>query len=212
MSEQQSSADSAEEKMPVARPVAFRVPRVVNDRLSKTEFRLFDDEDEARRAACDIGADYDGLFLVADRRAAFFAQPRPSTEPQTAPSDIERAFRDACDEAGCAYDNEALLEAIQALKERCQAEIVPVPKAALDWLFGEGVGPDGKWFCDDQDTEQRTPRKYSRAYWWRSKFRSMIPALTRPVCTCGGDPDQPAAQHDLTCPATLPSQQRSQGE
>jgi hypothetical protein len=84
MSEQQSSADSAEEKMPVARPVAFRVPRVVNDRLSKTEFRLFDDEDEARRAACDIGADYDGLFLVADRRAAFFAQPRPSTEPQTA--------------------------------------------------------------------------------------------------------------------------------
>jgi hypothetical protein len=126
--------------MPVARPVAFRVPRVVNDRLSKTEFRLFDDEDEARRAACDIGADYDGLFLVADRRAAFFAQPRPSTEPQTAPSDIERAFRDACDEAGCAYDNEALLEAIQALKERCQAEIVPVPKAALDWLFGEGVG------------------------------------------------------------------------
>jgi hypothetical protein len=44
-------------------------------------------------------------------------------EPQTAPSDIERAFQDACDEAGCAYDNEALLEAIHALKERCQAEI-----------------------------------------------------------------------------------------
>jgi hypothetical protein len=42
--------------------------------------------------------------------------------PQTAPSDIERAFQDACDEAGCAYDNEALLEAIHALKERCQAE------------------------------------------------------------------------------------------
>jgi hypothetical protein len=43
-------------------------------------------------------------------------------EPQAAPSDIERAFRDACDEAGCAYDNEALLEAIHALKERSQAE------------------------------------------------------------------------------------------
>jgi hypothetical protein len=66
------------EKVPVARPVAFRVPRVVDDRISKTEFRLFDDEDEARRAACDIGADYDGLYLVADRRAAFFAQPDPS--------------------------------------------------------------------------------------------------------------------------------------
>src|SRR4051812_20273675 len=42
------------EKMPTSRPVAFRVPRVVDDKLSKTEFRLFDDEDEARRAACDI--------------------------------------------------------------------------------------------------------------------------------------------------------------
>jgi hypothetical protein len=39
-----------------------------------------------------------------------------------------------------------------------------------------------------------------------------VAALTRPVCTCGGDPDQPAAQHDLTCPATLTSHQRSQGE
>jgi hypothetical protein len=45
--------------------------------------------------------------------------------PQTAPSDIERAFRDACDEAGCAYDNEALLEAIHALKERCQEDSSP---------------------------------------------------------------------------------------
>jgi hypothetical protein len=51
---------------------------------------------------------------------ALYARPE-RTEPQTAPSDIERAFQDACDEAGCAYDNEALLEAIHALKERCQA-------------------------------------------------------------------------------------------
>jgi hypothetical protein len=34
-------------------------------------------------------------------------------------------------------------------------------------------------------------------------------ALSRPVCTCGGDPDKPAAQHDLTCPATLTSQERT---
>jgi hypothetical protein len=30
--------------------------------------------------------------------------------------DLERAFTDACDEAGCAYDNEALLQAIADLK------------------------------------------------------------------------------------------------
>jgi hypothetical protein len=39
-----------------------------------------------------------------------------------------------------------------------------------------------------------------------------VAALTRPVCTCGGDPDQPAAQHDLTCPATLTSHQRNRGD
>ncbi|MCK1322101.1 hypothetical protein IVA94_14615 [Bradyrhizobium sp. 156] len=76
------------EKMPTSRPVAFRVPRVVDDKLSKTEFRLFDDEDEARRAACDIGADYDGLFLVADRRAAFFAQPDPRLSAVTEGADL----------------------------------------------------------------------------------------------------------------------------
>lgn len=56
-----------------------------------------------------------------DKIEALYLQPT-RTEPQTAPSDIERAFQDACDEAGCAYDNEALLEAIHALKERSQAE------------------------------------------------------------------------------------------
>ncbi len=69
---------------PVSRPVAFRVPRVVDDKISKTEFRLFDDEDEARRAACDIGSDYDGLYLVADYRpAAFHASQVPSRDLST---------------------------------------------------------------------------------------------------------------------------------
>jgi hypothetical protein len=40
-----------------------------------------------------------------------------------------------------------------------------------------------------------------------TKIRDAL-ALTRPVCTCGGDPDKPAAQHDLTCPATLTSKER----
>lgn len=79
------------EQVPVARPVAFRVPRVVDDKISKTEFRLFDDEDEARQAACDIAADYDGLYLVADRRAAFFAQPRPADLAQPALTQEELA-------------------------------------------------------------------------------------------------------------------------
>lgn len=35
--------------------------------------------------------------------------------------DLERAFNDACDQAGCAYDNEALLESIADLKRRAAA-------------------------------------------------------------------------------------------
>lgn len=69
--------------------------------------------------------------------------------------------------------------ATKAADRQSQAESVLVPKPALDWLFGVGLGPDGKSFDDDQDAEERTPRKYSRRYWWRSKFSSMIPALTR---------------------------------
>jgi hypothetical protein len=33
-------------------------------------------------------------------------------------------------------------------------------------------------------------------------------SLSSTKCTCGGDPDQPAAQHDLTCPATLTEHHR----
>jgi hypothetical protein len=58
-------------------------------------------------------------------------------------------------------------------------DYVMVPKAALAWLFGEGAAPDGNWFGDDEDREIRKPRKHSPRYWWRSKFRSMIPALSQ---------------------------------
>jgi Restriction alleviation protein Lar len=121
------------------------------------------------------------------------------TEPQTTPipaecetrfiTDGDRAYADGLLEElrddGLSRDDAAqwfCKARVENARRRCQAEIVPVPKAALDWLFGEGAGPDGKWFGDDEDTEQRAPRKYSRAYWWRSKFRSMVPALTRPQC------------------------------
>lgn len=81
------------ERVPVAKPVAFRVPRVIDDKLSKTEHRLFKDEDEARQAATEIGADYDGLYLVADRRAAFFAQPDPAAELEKLRSQFDSAHQ-----------------------------------------------------------------------------------------------------------------------
>jgi predicted lipoprotein len=66
-------------------------------------------------------------------RRALLASGTPLYDlPQTAPSDIERAFQDACDEAGCAYGNEALLEAIHALKERCQAVCAEPSEAQID--------------------------------------------------------------------------------
>jgi hypothetical protein len=54
-------------------------------------------------------------------------------------------------------------------------ETIPVPKAALDWLNGGAPDADGKWFGECIPQSDVTPK---RAYWWRSKFRSMIPALS----------------------------------
>lgn len=54
---------------------------------------------------------------------------------------------------------------------------VLVPKAALAWLFGEGPDAEGKHFGEVADEVQPLAGKYPRRYWWRSKFRSMIPAL-----------------------------------
>lgn len=53
--------------------------------------------------------------------------------------------------------------------------VIEVPKIALDWLNGEAPDADGKWFGDDIPQRDMPPRKQ---YWWRSKFRSMIPALS----------------------------------
>jgi hypothetical protein len=49
----------------------------------------------------------------------------PMTE-QVPMSDFERAFRDACDEAGCEYDNEALLVAI--------ANLTSYPDMLWEWF------------------------------------------------------------------------------
>jgi len=60
--------------------------------------------------------------------------------------------------------------------EQSQADTVAVPRVALEWLFGAAPDADGKWFGDCEEES----RKHSRPYWWRTKFRSMIPALSRP--------------------------------
>lgn len=56
-------------------------------------------------------------------------------------TDLEAAFTEACDEAGCAYDNEALLQAIHKLKQEnsllksqfrnCHIEIAKLRNALL---------------------------------------------------------------------------------
>jgi hypothetical protein len=47
----------------VKRPVAFRVPRAVDDKLSDTEWQLFADEKAAYEEAEAKGCDYQGLFV-----------------------------------------------------------------------------------------------------------------------------------------------------
>lgn len=47
----------------VKRPVAFRIPRVVNDNLSATEFRYFTDEAECHAEALALDCEYQALFV-----------------------------------------------------------------------------------------------------------------------------------------------------
>lgn len=59
-------------------------------------------------------------------------------------------------------------------------ETVTIPKAAIDWLNGEGPDGDGNWFGDSEP--EIKPGKPIKRYWWRSKFRS----LAFPSANCGG--------------------------
>lgn len=49
--------------LPRIRPVAFRVPRIVDDKISQTEWRLFNNEVTAREAAESLGIYYQGLYI-----------------------------------------------------------------------------------------------------------------------------------------------------
>lgn len=56
-----------------------------------------------------------------------------------------------------------------------EADTVTIPKAALDWLMGEGPDADGYWFGDDAGLRP------IGSFWWRGKFRSMIDANPTPA-------------------------------
>lgn len=47
----------------VKRPVAFRIPRMIDDKLSATEWRYFTDEEAAYKEAEALGIDYQALFV-----------------------------------------------------------------------------------------------------------------------------------------------------
>ena len=53
-------------------------------------------------------------------------------------------------------------------------DAVMVPKAALDWLNGEGPDDQGHWFGDSQ------PSPAKGIYWWRAVFFRMIRARSEP--------------------------------
>lgn len=85
--------------------------------------------------------------------------------------DLERVFTDACDEAGCPYDNEALLEAISDLKARAAlaaGTTAGVDSARLVWLQGRIVDTvyldDGK-IIDVSGNDLRQAIDAAKAKW-----------------------------------------------
>lgn len=68
----------------VKRPVAFRIPRVVDDKMSDTEWRYFTDEETAYKESEALGVDYQALFV------------RDGTAIVMDRSEIEAATVEAC--------------------------------------------------------------------------------------------------------------------
>lgn len=59
--------------------------------------------------------------------------------------------------------------------------MVLVPKAALDWLFGEGPDDNGYWFGDGHEALNPVG-----AFWWRTVFNRMLAAAPLPEDTHHG--------------------------
>lgn len=88
-----------------------------------------------------------------------------------AAAEIER-LRERCE----AYKGQVKwgADVIAAQQDGAREGYTLVPNTALEWLFGSGPDSDGKWFGESEGDEIETPRKYSRRYWWRTKFRQLI--------------------------------------
>jgi hypothetical protein len=155
-----------------------------DDALSETgRARIIDQHDAARSS------------LISLRRTlgALSAPPPPTLRSPgegsrmtilTNPEDTWDAYC-AEVESECRSPQGAMAFAIDRLTEALAApqapeptrEEIAVPMAALDWLFGSEPDADGKWFGQCREAIKAMEAKYPRRYWWRSKFRSMIPAL-----------------------------------
>lgn len=75
---------------------------------------------------------------------------------------------------------EKTLDAILALSPPAtvdRAAVIEVPKIAINWLFGAAPAADGKWFSHHQLEAEQQAHFLRGRYWWRSKFKSMVPAL-----------------------------------
>ncbi|TIW21156.1 MAG: hypothetical protein E5V63_30000 [Mesorhizobium sp.] len=70
-------------------------------------------------------------------------------------------------------------EALTAATAVAVPGMVLVPKAAFDWLNGEGPDDNGHWFGDSGDV-------IKGAFWWRSVFRRMCLAASPSAQTDGG--------------------------
>lgn len=64
----------------------------------------------------EVMRELDQALEAFSSRVPYEEQPVATEAVDTAQAAVERAFTDACDEIGCAYDNEALLTAIRNLK------------------------------------------------------------------------------------------------
>lgn len=91
----------------VKRPVAFRIPRVVDDRISTTEFRYFNDEQTALTESDAIGINYQALYVrdgnvvtLDEREALEFAIDRMGWPEIHAFQDELRKGQDYREDAG----------------------------------------------------------------------------------------------------------------
>jgi hypothetical protein len=112
--------------------------------------------------------------IVERLRAYYIGNPGPNTQVHYPPICREVANEIVLLQTGNKYMCDEL-ERLRAERDAAARDMVLVPKEALLWLSGAGPDADGRWFGQCEDEVIKMPRKHTPRYWWRSKFRSMIP-------------------------------------